>query len=1577
MEGERILKSLLNGEIDGLHEDTKNYLAPLQFPVKNKNGVKGNKTSEETISKYTLFCTKFLRCAVETLKKVKAKAGNLYEITASLKLVGSLLNNTLAVQDGYYFRFISSLDQLAKTIYLIIVQLIGKSQYVSALGHASDLLKFIQHVNSCKSHDSEKTVKELTSLALRASDTLLQGAGKLEEVKVTAAQRPSHLCVVLEWRKLSLQFQAEAIMHSSLKSLVDRTLKCGTKYQLDCGQNNVNFKCLASFFESLFNVVLSKTEKEISGGKDSLLLLAELGFHYGRICSKAGMATQALTVFDKMLEICESTGHGINGHTKMHLPSQVCCCVCFICKATISLNCTNSKSQSKNYNEQLLVECNRLLSQVLKCKMSSLPTLKLLSDALEYFRISLQSAYSKGTGVNQNNVPILLWKTFWETTQLLQSYVTVLSLQCERLKHDIRKINSDSCTQLRQQIHKITDRQVGVLSFIISSFQDQLKSDKLTQNDCNSDARYHIEKCIPLVQKASALIHSVLEDPEIPLSYNELRWLGCNVYNLGCLCYQRDWFVEGAPLLTIACDELRVWCFAAGTEEEILKRNEEVKLLTKFSLLADCQRRAKELNDALRTATTQVLISVKTGSDVFIVRQQVKQWSTVKHEVLKNLQDEEKQVERSRTLCTALAEQEDTEDIDGGQLCLVLQEELACYKAKSYDTAVEQIAVIKQLLELYIVQEDEFAYGSSMIELAIALHRHGDSAQNNDKSALECCREGTALLEQLSDKMAETNHDEECYSSVAQDRLAAAYLWQAMLEHKAAMEERQTEEKLELTESFDANELDVVGLEEEFESSLHSALETWVGLVERSMKKGTDGKIELQHFSNPEESFHHLLTTAGMLGLVNQPVKKTCALHMASILSKAIGSTSILETGVCALSETVHTMCEVLNIHHASFLLRNASEMLDNFVSSDITKVQFLLAKSHFLLLSGKFSEGENCLKEVLQSGALTHKSYKSHLIKARLKSLCAKYSVLPGKHHMLTVTSDPGLGSVTPLESALDGFYKLSRVVEEVFGEDTFSVSKKKENQKQNSQGEGSLIPSSHTQSLFHLSLLDDLLSSLLHVGQLYFHQGAVREAFRQFIDGLSLAWHFCLSHRISDFLVNIAQLELKQGKKGKCQKRLEQLKGILQPVLRASIDSELAEESIEEPEFIGHPESCKCVNCSDTALHTIIIKYCTCLSGYLVSLSRPEQSMHALDIAETACLSAQTKMTRCLDKLDVSLHLCGKGGAQSSENRLNGMQKKGKAKSAKGKKQKDPELVKNHLVGVMFSQHQLMLQCLKAEQFLLNGKVEEANSELSKAIETLASAEGVFGYIPVCLLHLKAYFLYLSGVTVLLLNKGNARDIFADCHWFAKHPVKVKNTSSEDTELKEDCPVAAPVEDEIEKPRRGLSRRGKSSKPLDEAYYENITRPTSSRTKSRGRRKKVQETDMECDHSDEVIQQKPKGCRSVSGHVKSSRKMSVDKIAPAWLDQVIKHWKEAFDLCTACPPASQFSDICKGLAFCLGRAAAGCAMYYLNLSMSVTLRHQALTSTGKRIKRITKDLAGKRWRNHSPFKGIFVLVT
>ena len=82
--------------------------------------------------------------------------------------------------------------------------------------------------------------------------------------------------------------------------------------------------------------------------------------------------------------------------------------------------------------------------------------------------------------------------------------------------------------------------------------------------------------CIPVVEQANSVIHSALDDPDIPLTPNELRWLGCNVYNLGCVSYQRDCFTEGVPLLAIACEELRVWCFAGKTDEEILTKIVEV-----------------------------------------------------------------------------------------------------------------------------------------------------------------------------------------------------------------------------------------------------------------------------------------------------------------------------------------------------------------------------------------------------------------------------------------------------------------------------------------------------------------------------------------------------------------------------------------------------------------------------------------------------------------------------------------------------------------------------------------------------------------------------------------------------------------------------------------------------------------------------------------------------------------------------------------------------------------------------------------------------------------------------------------
>ena len=75
------------------------------------------------------------------------------------------------------------------------------------------------------------------------------------------------------------------------------------------------------------------------------------------------------------------------------------------------------------------------------------------------------------------------------------------------------------------------------------------------------------------------------------------------------------------------------------------------------------------------------------------------------------------------------------------------------------------------------------------------------------RSALECCQEAAAILEQLADTAAKTDEHKN-HLSLVQDRLAAAYLWQALLEHKATMEDNlRVESPKELSESYDTGQV--------------------------------------------------------------------------------------------------------------------------------------------------------------------------------------------------------------------------------------------------------------------------------------------------------------------------------------------------------------------------------------------------------------------------------------------------------------------------------------------------------------------------------------------------------------------------------------------------------------------------------------------------------------------------------------------------------------------------------------------------------------------------------------------------
>ena len=337
----------------------------------------------------------------------------------------------------------------------------------------------------------------------------------------------------------------------------------------------------------------------------------------------------------------------------------------------------------------------------------------------------------------------------------------------------------------------------------------------------------------------------------------------------------------------------------------------------------------------------------------------------------------------------------------------------------------------------------------------------------------------------------------------------------------------------------------------------------------------------------------------------------------------------------------------------------------------------------------------------------------------------------------------------------------------------------------------------------------------------------------------------------RIAEFLNNIAQLEGMQGKVDKCQHRFDQLKAMLQPVLKQPSKLKLSSTRVQEPLFIEHPDMCECVSCLDPALHIIVVNYLVNLSRYFQSVSSPEQAIQALEAGESVCRHAENKMTRTLRRLDIVL--CG--NEPNSCNSKATKRKRG-ANSAKGRKQKDDTtLTSTSTSQLMFSQHYATLHCMNANLLLQNGNVEKANVVLSGAMENLCNAEDTYGNRLIHLFPIKASLLYMHGVMTLLRNKGSSGDILVDSNWFSKSGIK-SISSGNAGEVTDFLHVDVVEQAELEMPRRGSSRRCRTSKSV-----EDNGKKKSSRAKGRGKSKKVEEIPPEDNESDANVQQKPKG--------------------------------------------------------------------------------------------------------------------
>ena len=114
-----------------------------------------------------------------------------------------------------------------------------------------------------------------------------------------------------------------------------------------------------------------------------------------------------------------------------------------------------------------------------------------------------------------------------------------------------------------------------------------------------------------------------------------------------------------------------------------------------------------------------------------------------------------------------------------------------------------------------------------------------------------------------------------------------------------------------------------------------------------------------------------------------------CALHLAATIAQKVSTNSMLDNGISASSEAIHTLCYVLDISHASLLLHQTGDVLETFEPSGSVKVQFLLAKSHYLLVAGKVRLSLNHLYSFALFPSSQGKNYKSRTTYLQCNVVC------------------------------------------------------------------------------------------------------------------------------------------------------------------------------------------------------------------------------------------------------------------------------------------------------------------------------------------------------------------------------------------------------------------------------------------------------------------------------------------------------------------------------------------------------------------------------------------------------------
>ncbi|XP_033110709.1 uncharacterized protein LOC117111827 [Anneissia japonica] len=1124
MEGERLLKCMKSGgDFTSLNGEIKAYLSPLHNQ---------KKCSKENANKYGLFSLKLLHVCVQCWTDCEPNNG----VLTNLVMICKEAYNSVVVAKAMMK---TSPLALEKLLFHILLQILKKGMVIDGMSFAEGLYWQMQECRH--EHLPEYTVdNDYDTVAKQSYNQLWKTCVELEQsqAKQNSVKHP----LVLEIRQLALAFLSLSTVPMS--DVVERTLKTATEFERNMGQMDQRQKwiSLVKFFSESIQTISANTyfPKEPELLQKQFSSLHGLGIQTIKCCLFLNDTTKAnqtlelirielnkakvlddynLDVFHSILDLlrCLIIFSGVVADSKHHVAKH------------------SQTAKDVDKLKDLLQNVCNTISKALEKNILNAHLMQCLVETLEMVRRQMI-----GIVFNDSKGSLKLYKD-----DLADVFVNVLItntnlLECQRqsMCEGGADGNAGKQKQAKQQLQKNINRELRVLDLLANVLVFQLDDTRSACSDDNPVWQVEVvDKVGMALQKNADLIEQVSTGGGGSLQTNEYRWLGCNAFNLGLLFYRREWYKDAIKPLSLACDQLWIWC--TNGQSVNTDSVQEIQLLTKFELLADCQRKAGFLKKAMSSLETSMALMCTAES---LLKSSVEKWIKCKRDGVKNGQDHL----QTRTVKDAVIEKEIDGVIDD-QVTALLHIELSIYKAQRYNTVVEQYAVVCDLLEIYNCEQYALKRSTMLIYLAQLL-RLGDF--DTGFSPEDCSREAITFLEQLLN-LSTIKEDLDVKSQSAElIQLSFAYFWLCVCEMESSIAQVQEsfKQKEVITDKSKGNpQIDETSHENEEEKQSYSSSlvppTSNLGLESSLMEplnKALDIWRQLVNFGtlssdSNQELYQCMQMAAAIYHLADRPLQQVVTLLLASTISTGKDYSQ-------SLSQVASILSKLGDGRTAMTIAQCIGKISDDpETDHSVALAYHLLAHCQTLFISGKISEAVEKLVKLNEMELMEKRNKQGYMTKAQVVDLLAGLMNLPIDMTEGTCLQDLCPDLPTPLDLHHDALRFRMGIARFVFGDGIYSSDQNCQMDLTNSETE------KDDHGICKWSIIASVLESLLSVGRQYMEQGCVREARCYLFEGLTLAQKFMVPRRCAELMLELARVELLAGEISKARSHLERSKAFL----------------------------------------------------------------------------------------------------------------------------------------------------------------------------------------------------------------------------------------------------------------------------------------------------------------------------------------------------------------------------------------------------------------------------------------------